>query len=59
MISAPVTQSFTVYQHKLIKELKSQIETLTGQLAESDALQSKEKSKLGLLRRKYRSHWKP
>lgn len=45
MISAPVTQSFTAYQHKLIQELKSQIETLTGQLTESDALRREDQAK--------------
>ena len=38
MQSNPANQSFTVYQHKLIRELKSQVDLLTGQLAESDTL---------------------
>lgn len=45
MESAPMTQSFTAYQHKLIKELKSQVEQLTGQLVESDALRREEQAK--------------
>ena len=45
MISVPAAQSFTAYQHKLIVELKSQIETLTGQLAESDALRKEEQAR--------------
>jgi len=32
-------QTFSMYQHKLIKELKSQVDKLTGQLSESDELQ--------------------
>jgi len=45
MISTPVPQSFTAYQHKLIQELKSQVEQLTGQLAESDVLRREEQAK--------------
>lgn len=45
MISIPAAQSFTAYQHKLIQELKSQIESLTGQLAESDTLRREEQAR--------------
>ena len=45
MISVPAAQSFTAYQHKLIKELKSRIELLTEQLVESDALRREEQAR--------------
>ena len=38
MLSNPANQNFILYQHKLIRELKGQIDELTGQLVESDTL---------------------
>ena len=45
MQSVAANQSFTAYQHKLIKELKSQIEHLTGQLEESDTQRREEQAR--------------